>query len=132
MRFEINLDFMEKTQAYVSEYCETNGFDIKTVTKASVCCDELVSNVIRYSGATFGEINLSVEEGNILVIQIIDDGKKFNPLEDAEIPDINASLEERKIGGLGIFMVRKMALFMDYKRTDNKNVLVLKIGSGGE
>ena len=53
-----------------------------------------------------------------------DDGEPYNPLE-KEDPDITLSAEERQIGGLGIFMVKKMTESMDYKYENNKNILKL-------
>ena len=58
-------------------------------------------------------------------IQIEDDGKEFNPLSYAE-PDTDLSLDDRKIGGLGIHFVRKIMDDITYIRSDNKNILTLK------
>ena len=53
-----------------------------------------------------------------------DNGKQYNPLE-AEEPDITASAEDRKIGGLGIFLIRQIMNKVEYQRIEGKNVLTL-------
>ena len=60
-----------------------------------------------------------------LTIVFVDGGKKYNPLETPE-PDINLPLEKRKIGGLGVFIVRNFMDKLLYRREGNENVLVLK------
>ena len=61
---------------------------------------------------------------NTLKLQFKDNGKQYNPLK-AEDPDITASAEDRKIGGLGIFMVKKMLDNVAYEYDDNINILTL-------
>ncbi len=90
--------------------------------------EELVTNIIFYGYEDAGEhkilIHLSFED-TILEVRIEDDAKEFNPLLHAE-PDVNAPIEEREIGGLGIHFVRKIMDDMTYERLANKNVLILK------
>ena len=54
-----------------------------------------------------------------------DDGRAFDPTTEVAAPDITASAEERSIGGLGIFMVKKMAKSVAYERRDGRNVLTV-------
>jgi serine/threonine-protein kinase RsbW len=58
-------------------------------------------------------------------VQIKDDGKPFNPLI-APDPDIKVPIEERKIGGLGIYLVRRLMDELDYTQDSGENVLVMK------
>ena len=60
----------------------------------------------------------------ILILQFIDSGKPFDPLA-KEDPDITLSVEERKIGGLGIFMVKKTMDDVAYEFKDGKNMLTV-------
>ena len=57
----------------------------------------------------------------------IDGGKAFNPLADAPEPDIKASADKRGIGGLGIYMVKKMSKAVSYARVENQNVLTVTV-----
>ena len=60
-----------------------------------------------------------------LTLEIADDGHPFDPLQ-APQPDLEASLEERTIGGLGLYMLKEMTDSMDYQRRDNCNVVTLR------
>ena len=93
------------------------GYSLKVVT------DEIFSNIVYYSGAKNAEILFRVNADRItLVFQ--DDGMPYNPME-AEEPDITAGAEERSIGGLGLFMVKKMAEQVSYEYADQKNQLTV-------
>ena len=93
------------------------GYSLKVVT------DEIFSNIVYYSGAKNAEILFHVDADRItLVFQ--DDGMPYNPME-AEEPDITAGAEERSIGGLGLFMVKKMAEQVSYEYADQKNQLTV-------
>ena len=87
--------------------------------------DEVYANVVNYSKATLVTISYKIENGK-LYLTFVDDGIAYNPLDAIE-PDITLSAEERQIGGLGIFMVKKMTESMEYEYADNKNVLKLVI-----
>jgi anti-sigma regulatory factor (Ser/Thr protein kinase) len=88
--------------------------------------EEIFLNIASYAyPITGGEVTARIgKKGNMLAIQYEDEGIPFNPLE-IPAPEINVPLEERKIGGLGIFLVRKMMDKVKYKRVNNKNTLTL-------
>ncbi|MBR5219060.1 MAG: ATP-binding protein, partial [Clostridia bacterium] len=83
------------------------------------------TNIVNYSKATHATVSYSIE-GAKLHISFTDNGIPYNPLKARE-PDTTLSAEEREIGGLGIFMVRKMTESMEYEYKDDKNVLTLVI-----
>ncbi len=58
------------------------------------------------------------------MFEIADDGRAFDPLQ-APVPDIGASLQDRAIGGLGIYLVRKTMDGVTYRRQDGRNVVTL-------
>ncbi len=111
----------------VSDFAQqiTSKLDVlpKISSKVSIAIDEIASNIINYSKAKTVEISYSIENDK-LNLTFEDDGQPYNPLE-TEDPDITLSAEERQIGGLGIFMVKKMTESMDYKYENNKNILKL-------
>ncbi len=113
--------------AAVSDFAQqlTSKLDVlpKISSKVSIAIDEIASNIINYSKAKTAHISYSIE-ANRLNLMFEDDGEPYNPLE-KEDPDITLSAEERQIGGLGIFMVKKMTESMDYKYENNKNILKL-------
>jgi len=95
--------------------------------KVSIVLDELLNNVVNYAFTDENEHLIDVNfvlTGNRLVITIHDDGVPFNPFE-LDPPDISLSLDERAIGGLGIFLVRQMMDEYLYTRHIGKNVVRL-------
>lgn len=88
-----------------------------------IVVDEVYSNIIHYSGAKTASIFVGKEDGKLTLV-FSDDGMPYNPLMNKE-PDIHAALEDREIGGLGIFMVRKMIESADYEYRDHMNKLTL-------
>ena len=97
----------------------------KVANKINIVFDEIFTNIVSYSKATLATVSYSIEGGK-LQISFTDNGIPYNPLETAE-PDITLSADERAIGGLGIFMVKKMTESMEYEYKDNTNILTLVI-----
>ena len=97
----------------------------KIASKINIVFDEIYTNIVNYSKANLATIFYSIENGK-LHISFTDNGIPYNPLKASE-PDVTLSAEEREIGGLGIFMVKKMTESMEYEYTDDKNVLTLVI-----
>ena len=97
----------------------------KIANKINIIFDEIYANIVNYSKASMATISYRIENGK-LYLSFSDNGIAYNPLEAAE-PDITLSAEERVIGGLGIFMVRKMTESMEYEYMDGKNLLTLVI-----
>ena len=97
--------------------------------KIRLACEEALVNVINYAyGEDTGELEIIKEvpsKENKICIEIIDEGIAFNPLKKEE-PDINKSMEERSIGGLGIFMIKEIMDKVEYKREEGKNILKLE------
>ena len=116
-----------ETVPQVAEFMEAEMEKLEVSPKISmklmIAIDEIYSNIVRYSGAT--EATVSIEKANnTLKLYFKDNGKPYNPL-DAKDPDITASAEDRNIGGLGVFMVKKMLDNVEYKYVDNFNILTL-------
>lgn len=109
--------------AFVENELEKMKISHKITTKLLVAVDEIYSNICRYSGATETKVEISKEE-NALLLRFLDNGKPYNPL-DAEEPDITASVEDRAIGGLGIFMVKKMLDKVEYEYKEGRNIITL-------
>lgn len=95
----------------------------------NVALDEMLSNIIKYGFADDAiheiHVRLSVSEATV-VAEIEDDGQPFDPLG-LPAPDVNAPLEERKVGGLGIHIVRNLMSELEYARVAGHNRLVMKM-----
>lgn len=111
----------------VSSFIETSMQELscpeKLLMKFCIAADEIYSNILYYSGAKESEIQCEAENG-LFVLRFIDDGIPYDPLQQEE-PDVTLSAEERRIGGLGIFMVKKIMKSVQYERKDGKNRLTL-------
>ncbi|MCQ2742570.1 MAG: SpoIIE family protein phosphatase [Bacilli bacterium] len=109
-------------------YLKKYGAGDRAVSQFDVVLDEALANICHYAyeeGQT-GHLNVSmfVDDNKKFTLVLSDQGKPFNPLE-KEDPDITLSSKNRKIGGLGIYMVKKLVDTIDYYRFENENVLVL-------
>ena len=96
----------------------------KTKSAMMVAIDEIASNIVRYSGAPDFTVQVVVEEASVSVV-FSDAGKKFKPLEKAD-PNVSLSADERAIGGLGLFMVKRMMDEVTYDHVDGRNVLTIR------
>ena len=96
--------------------------------KLRLSIEEAVENVVRYAydgGIGWLEAGTSLDQDSlVLTIELRDAGVPFNPLE-KEDPDVTLSADERKIGGLGIFLCKKMMDSIDYRYEDGNNVLTM-------
>ena len=102
--------------------------DKKAINKMRVVSEEALLNIINYAYPDKnGELEICYEydeSGNFIEIRIIDEGKPFNPLEQ-EKPELHTAVEDRQIGGLGIYMIKQIMDKVDYERKDQQNILTL-------
>jgi len=100
----------------------------KLVATMNMALDELVSNIIKYGFDDDGRHEIAMRyaiEDGVLVTEIVDDGLPFNMLE-KEDPDIDLSIEEKPIGGLGVYLVKQLTDSQHYERRDDRNHLALR------
>jgi len=103
-----------------------------TVYAVNMAVEEMVSNIIKYGYDDAGPHEIAVRvacEPNVVTVTLEDDGHEFDPLS-RTAPDVDLPVEERQIGGLGIFLVRKLCADMQYHRVDGRNVLTLLFRGG--
>jgi sigma-B regulation protein RsbU (phosphoserine phosphatase) len=109
------------------KFAEKNQLPNEVVSVIQIVLEELLSNTINYGFADDRrhEIKMKVRISiKNIRLTIIDDGIPFNPL-DSKTPDIAPPLEQRKIGGLGVHIVRTMMDSVFYERVGNKNKVVV-------
>ena len=112
----------------LEEFGQKIGLSKKFIFEINLALDELFTNIISYGFDDDSEHSIKVTitpENEELCMCIEDDGIPFNPI-DFETPDVSCSVEECKIGGLGIHIMRKLMDDMCYQRCGEKNVLTLK------
>ncbi len=121
---EAALENMDEVQDFVSGHMEDCPMNIQN--QISIAVDEIFSNIARYAyNPDTGGATVRVAIGDDVTIEFEDSGTAFNPLA-AGNPDLTLSAEEREVGGLGLFMVKKMMDAVEYRRDGNKNILTIK------
>ncbi|MBQ7674685.1 MAG: ATP-binding protein [Alphaproteobacteria bacterium] len=114
----------------VKKFCEENGVSDEKYHDIVLILDEIVTNVINYAypdgGTHTFTLDLRKEGDDRISMKLSDDGIPFDPLA-RDNPDTESSLEERQIGGLGIFIVKQLSEVVEYSRTDDKNHLSVTV-----
>ncbi len=124
---------IEVVTDFVNEELEKLDCPLKARRQIDVAIDELFGNIARYAySPDVGKatVRFAVEENPLEVtITFIDNGIPFNPLEKSN-PDTRLSAEERPIGGLGIFLVKKSMDMVEYEYKNGQNILKIKKNIG--
>lgn len=119
---------LQEVISFVDGHLEDMGASMKAQMQIDIAVEELFVNIAHYAYAPdAGEAVISVakdKEKNQISITFADSGKPYNPLEKPD-PDVTLSAEERSIGGLGIFMVKKSMDDMRYEYKDGQNILTI-------
>ncbi len=129
-----DIDHIREFADFVENTLMEKQISMQTILKVQMAVDEIFSNICYYSGAKEITIGIAVqdtpsEDGKMqereICLYFEDDGIPYNPLEQPE-PDVKELLEERKKGGLGIYLVKKRMDWMGYKYTEEKNHLICR------
>ena len=123
--FKADVSELPKVQEFVKSKFEENNCNLKIINQVNLFVEEIFVNIANYAFKDKdGTCMLQVEfdGNNKYEITFEDSGIPFNPLEKEEV-DVNASLEDRQIGGLGIFITKNIVDNIDYKYEDGKNIL---------
>jgi len=124
--FPAKIEMYDEFRDYVDAYLEANDCNMATMMKIDVCLEEIFANIAHYAyDGKEGDMTFQIDHiDDYFKFVFIDAGMYFDPLKKDD-PNIDASAEERDIGGLGIFMVKKMMDSVEYEYKDNKNILTL-------
>lgn len=122
------LSELGRVRALADGFAVAHKLSSDVTADVQVSLDEALTNIIKY-GYTDKQahqihIELGIERG-VLVAEIEDDGVAFNPL-DVPAPDLKAPLNERRVGGVGIHLVKNLMSEVRYDRVGDRNRLVLK------
>lgn len=123
-----NKDNLEKVLSFIEDCISSSDVSMKSKLQLELAIEEIFVNIVSYAyGDNEGEIKIHCDlQKNPLKIAIkfIDYGKPFNPL-DVDTPDVSADIENRNIGGLGLFLVKKNVNDIYYEY-NNKNILTIE------
>ncbi len=112
----------------VDAFCEAQGIAAPVAYAVNLSIDEILTNTISYGYDDDAEHRIDLTfrvEGESLVVTIVDDGRPFDSSTE-RAPDFDATIEERALGGLGLFLVQQMMDEMTYERSDDRNVITLR------
>lgn len=134
---EAKIENLNAATAFLEETLEEIGCGMKQSMQLSVALEEIFVNIAHYAYAktdSSGKIIPDTGSGQMSLTVVAEDGKvymtfedegiPYNPLEKKD-PDVTLSVEEREIGGLGIYMVKKSMDEITYENKDGKNILTL-------
>ena len=123
---EAKVENIDVVTDFVNAALEEYSCSMKAQTQIDVAIDELFGNIARYAyNPEVGKATVQVEmEENTPVVTVTfrDQGMPYNPLN-AQDPDVTLSAEEREIGGLGIYLVKKSMDEVLYEYQDGQNIL---------
>ncbi len=126
---EATTDNLQQVIDFATELLEAHDCPMKAVMQMELVIEEIFVNVSSYAyEPETGDVTICVEfaeNPSAVEITFIDGGKPYNPLEKDD-PDTTLGIDEREIGGLGIFLVKKNVDDISYEYADGKNILRVK------
>ena len=129
LEIDATVENIEKVTDFVNELLEQYDCPMKAQTQIDIAIDELFGNIAHYAyNPDVGPATVRVEVTDdpiTVIITFIDHGVPYDPLKKAD-PDITLSAEERDIGGLGIYIVKKSMDDITYEYKDGQNILKIK------
>ena len=127
IRIPARLENLEKLIDFTLSCLKSAGIDKETASEIHLAVDEACTNSIKYAypDGPAGDIELScVLNRRLATVTIRDWGGAFNPLE-SPAPDLNLDIDERPIGGLGIYLMKKFSDRLEYRRENDSNLLTI-------
>ncbi len=127
LTIETRREELTQIAAAVEAISEREQWPADLTFRANLALEEVVLNIIEHGfDGGLHEIECRLRsEPHVLTIEVSDDGRPFDPLREAPAPDLDAPLEERPVGGLGVHLVRSMTDEMSYRRERDRNYLTL-------
>lgn len=129
LTIDATVDNITSVTDFVDEQLDTFGCPLKAKMQIDIAIDELFGNIAHYAykpDVGPATVRVEVSENPLaVIITFIDHGVQYDPLS-AEEPDTTLSAEERRIGGLGIYIVKKSMDEITYEYKDGQNILKIK------
>ncbi|SMD06241.1 Anti-sigma regulatory factor (Ser/Thr protein kinase) [Desulfocicer vacuolatum DSM 3385] len=128
------LNSLTSIQEFVQNHITPASLQTGKLPVIHVIVEEIITNIINHAYKDTDSGNISIEFQQLndkVIISFADTGPPFDPLT-ADPPDITKEIDERDIGGLGLFMVTQMADDIEYKRSNHKNIITVTINMAKE
>jgi len=131
LEIKASLENLNKVLEFINTELDNGGCPQEIREKIEIAVEEIFVNIADYAyaadGGVGGAVVIFISVTDKIVIRFEDTGRAYNPLEKQE-PDLIKPLLERDIGGLGVFLVKKLMDNVEYERVENKNVLIMTKG----
>ncbi|MFH7325854.1 ATP-binding protein [Desulfurivibrio sp. C05AmB] len=127
MKFPAVLENLALATEFVEECANRSGLDQRKKYALALVLEEAFVNICSYAyPGSAGDAEISCgEDGGVFVLEIADSGNPFDVLSLPD-PDTKLGIMERKIGGLGVHLIRKLSDSVSYCRENERNVLRMK------
>ena len=120
--------YLVQIRDFTTKYAKRNRFSRKEMNELKISIDEICSNIVRYAyeGMERGDIQVRIQRRkNLITINIIDTGVEFDP-STIEAPNLGRHVQERRSGGMGFHLVKKLNDEVLYERVGNQNVITIR------
>ncbi len=129
LTIEAKIESIPGVIEFVDKELEAHDCPLKTQMQIDIAIDEVLANIANYAyypGSGSATVRVEIEEDPLaVVLTFIDHGIPYDPLKKKD-PDITLSADERPIGGLGIYMVKKSMDDISYEYKDGQNILTIR------
>ncbi|MFH1490336.1 MAG: ATP-binding protein [Pseudomonadota bacterium] len=127
LKLPARVDHLESLLSFVELHAEKSGFPENRLKEIKLAAEEALVNIIHYAyGEREGDVEVAcrMDDKDSFIIEIRDTGVPFD-IRSVSEPDLTSDISERKIGGLGIFLIKKMVDTIKYRRDGERNILSL-------
>jgi anti-sigma regulatory factor (Ser/Thr protein kinase) len=133
LRIGNRLQEIPEAAARIEDFAEHHALPSAAVARLNLCLDELLTNIVRYAFEEAGSHTIAIRVTALdgrLRAEIADNGRPFDPLTQAPEPDVDANLEDRAVGGLGVYLVKQLMDRAEYAYRDGQNQITIECGLG--
>ena len=121
---DAKIEKLDEVLDFIDGFLEEHGCNMKALNQINIAAEEIFVNIAHYSGSEKARITLTESDGTVS-ITFADTGTPYDPLARPD-PDVTLSAEERGIGGLGIYIVKKTMDGVSYEHKDGYNILIMR------
>ena len=128
LNMEVRLDEIDRIHAAVEILAAAEGWEPDLVFQIKLVVEEIGTNIVKYGYDDEGDSDIQItltSDSDALTMEIVDDGKPFDPFAEAPPPDLDSPIPDRPIGGLGVYLVQKLMDESQYRRENGKNKVTL-------
>lgn len=124
LSFEPRVEELQRLMGAVEELAERENWPDGLVFRATLVLEEIAMNIFNHAHSGTFDVTLA-SDPEVVRIEIVDSGAPFNPLTDAPPPDLESAVGERRVGGLGVHLVKTMMDEVSYDRKGDRNHITM-------